>query len=117
MAQGVDQWAAEVCTRMGIPWCAAIPFEGQDSVWTAESQAYYRSLLKLATSTCVVSAGGYAGWKMQIRNQWMVDRCDILVAVWDGSAGGTSNCVRYAEKVGRKIHRINPKELLVSRQP
>ena len=33
---------------------------------------------------------------------------------WDGSDGGTANCVRYAEKVGRPLLRINPKHLGVA---
>jgi uncharacterized phage-like protein YoqJ len=44
---------------------------------------------------------------MQIRNEWMVDRCDKLIAVWDGSKGGTGNCVDYAKSVNKDIFRID----------
>jgi uncharacterized phage-like protein YoqJ len=37
---------------------------------------------------------------MQRRNEWMVDRADKLVALWDGSWGGTFNCIEYARKKG-----------------
>jgi uncharacterized phage-like protein YoqJ len=48
---------------------------------------------------------------MQKRNEYMVDNSDIVIAVWDGSKGGTYNCVKYAEKLGKKIIVINPKEI------
>lgn len=108
MAQGVDQWAAQICLIMGIPYVAAIPFVGQESLWPEKAQKDWKFLLQNAAESIVVSEGGYAVEKMQIRNKWMVDHCDVLLAVWDGTAGGTANCVRYAEKKKKQIVRINP---------
>lgn len=108
MALGVDQWAAAFAVALGIPFTAAIPFAGQESVWGSNAQLIYKKLLDLADEKVIVCPGSYAPRKMQIRNEWMVDRCDVLLAVWDGSAGGTGNCVRYAEKKGKTIYRINP---------
>lgn len=31
----------------------------------------------------------------------MVDDCDSLLALWDGSSGGTKNCLDYARKKGK----------------
>lgn len=45
---------------------------------------------------------------MQKRNEYMVDLADRVIAVWDGSKGGTATCVKYAEKVGKEIIRIEP---------
>ena len=36
--------------------------------------------------------------KMQKRNEFMVDNCDILIALWNGTSGGTKNCINYAKK-------------------
>ena len=49
---------------------------------------------------------------MQKRNEYMVDKCDILLAVWDGSAGGTNNCVKYARKLDKEIIIIDPRKIL-----
>lgn len=103
MALGWDQalgWAAH---DEGIPFTAAIPFVNQESRWPALSQTWYKDLLKLADKVVVVSEGGYAAWKMQTRNQWMVDNSDVVLALWNGTDGGTANCVRYAEKKGKPI--------------
>jgi len=110
MALGVDQDFAWVCISLGLPFLAAIPFAGQESNWPHESRDFYHRLLERAYHVTVVSEGGYAAWKMQKRNEWMVNNCQTLIAVWDGSAGGTGNCVRYAKSVGRNMHRINPSE-------
>lgn len=32
----------------------------------------------------------------------------MLIAVWDGSPGGTANCVKYAESLQIDIRRTNP---------
>lgn len=108
MALGVDQWAAEICIELALPFTAAIPFEGQEGKWPLNSQLHYRKLLEEATLKHVVSPGGYAAWKMHKRNQWMVDTCSTLIAIWDGSSGGTAGCVEYAKKVGRDILLIDP---------
>lgn len=111
MALGVDQWAAEECVDLGVQFVAAVPFVGQERCWPEESQRRYQSLLECADDVVVVCSGGYAPEKMQQRNKWMVDNCTRLFAVWDGSLGGTANCVRYAERVGREIDRFDPRTL------
>ena len=35
----------------------------------------------------------------QERNRQIVDSCDVLLAVWDGSSHGTRNTLAYARKV------------------
>ena len=35
------------------------------------------------------------------RNEAMVDLCDAVLAVWDGSSRGTLSVIRYAEKTGK----------------
>ncbi len=108
MALGIDQWAASVAYKLGIPFVAAIPFEGQEKAWPLKSQRTYALLRRLAVEEVIVSPGGYEVAKMRLRNRWMVDNCDALIAVWNGSAGGTDNCVQYANSVNKKIYRIDP---------
>lgn len=98
MALGWDQDFALACFELGIPYVAAIPFAGQESIWPAKSKRQYRWLMNRAAEIVVVCEGGYGAHKMQVRNQWMVDRCDTLLALHDGSAGGTGNCIKYAQE-------------------
>jgi len=111
MALGVDQLAAEICASLGIPFIAAVPFKGQEGVWNQESKDKYAELLGKAAEVVIVCEGGYAPWKMQKRNEYMCDNADAIIAVWNGSYGGTGNCVNYAEQIKKPIYRINPDEL------
>lgn len=43
----------------------------------------------------------------QIRNQYLVDVCSLLVAFWNGNyKSGTGSAVQMAERQGKPIHRI-----------
>lgn len=103
MALGWDYALACAAFNLDIPIIAAVPFKGQESRWPDESQRNYRALLKECEQVVYVCEDGYAVWKMQKRNEWMVDNCDVVLAMWNGSPGGTANCVRYAEKAGKPI--------------
>jgi uncharacterized phage-like protein YoqJ len=110
MALGIDQWAANVAIKLNIPFLAAIPFEGQEKAWPESSQKTYQKLLSKAAEKVIVCEGGYAAYKMQIRNEWMVNNSDILIAVYNGdTSGGTFNCVQFAKSINREIIYINPK--------
>lgn len=113
MALGVDQWAALVALELGIPFIAAVPFVGQDSKWKRYERDAYHKLLRQAQRVFIVSPGDYSHEKMSRRNRFMVNGCDVLLAVWNGRAeGGTYNCVTYARKVKRPIIRVDPDDIL-----
>jgi uncharacterized phage-like protein YoqJ len=107
MAIGFDQWAAMVCVKLGIPFLASIPFIGQEKRWPKQSQDQYRFLLSKAAKQVVV-CDKFSIAAFQRRNEHMVDNCDQLIACFDGTKGGTANCVAYAEKMKKPIHRIIP---------
>lgn len=144
MALGIDQLYAKICIQFNIPFIAAIPFKGQESMWPSKSKVKYYELLLHAKYIYIVDEKRYANWKefevytvdptryspdkMQKRNEWMIDQLtepeDKLIAVWDGSSGGTANCVKYAQeqllkKIDNKILtesniiRIDPKQIIL----
>lgn len=106
MALGVDMIAAEEVIRAGGYLIAAVPFEGQERKWPQKAQEHYRRVLAKANEVVYIFPSGYAPWKLLGRNKWMVDHCDLLVAVWDGSAGGTHHCVAYAREKNRPYMNI-----------
>lgn len=112
MALGVDLLWAETCLDYGLPMAAAIPFKGQESIWPEKSKQRYYDILAKVTRIYYICEPGYAAWKMQKRNEFMVDRANMLIAVWDGTKGGTANCVQYAQLKGIEIIRINPKNII-----
>lgn len=113
MALGWDQAFAQAAIKLNIPLVAAIPFTGQEQAWPDSSQKEWKRLVDAAYEIVIVSEGGYAAWKMQKRNEWMVDQSDMVLALWDGSSGGTCNCIKYANKVSRPISNLWTKWLEV----
>jgi uncharacterized phage-like protein YoqJ len=111
MALGADQYFAQACIELEIPFTAAVPFQGQASRWPFESQRHYYELLGQADEVVYVSDPGYARWKLDARNHWVVNHCALLLAVWNGSPGGSANTVLFANTVRRDVEIINPREL------
>lgn len=106
MAPGWDQALATAAVELGIPFTAAVPFIGQENRWPRLSIEKYRALLAKARNVVIVSEGGYAAWKMQRRNEWMANNADAMLALWNGSDGGTANCLRYARDAGKPVHHV-----------
>ncbi len=110
MALGVDQIWALIAVWYNIPLLAAIPCIGQEKVWPKSSQDTYNNILKYEKcEKIIVSNCTYNSTVMQKRNEFMCDNSDMLICVWDGTKGGTKNCVDYAQKINKEIIRIDPK--------
>jgi uncharacterized phage-like protein YoqJ len=104
MAQGFDQYAANVALKLNISLTAAIPCDNQDKLWSEKAKRQYAKLLSQASEIVNVSTGPYSAEKMLIRNKYLVDNCDVLLACFNGDTkSGTYNCINYATKINRQI--------------
>ncbi len=53
----------------------------------------------------------YAPGCFQKKNKYMVDKSDIVIAIWDGrTSGGTYNTIKYAKSLEKEIIQINPSQ-------
>ena len=116
MALGVDTVFALAVLELkeegyDIKLHCAIPCRNHSCKWVKESVDLYNDILSKADIVKRVSNEPYKPYLMQKRNEYMVDLADKVIAVWDGSKGGTSNCVRYAEKCGKEIIKILPEQI------
>ena len=112
MALGFDLAAAEAVLalrerRPDVTLEAAIPCEEQDRRWTHGLSERYDRLLAECDSRTLVSRA-YTPECMMRRNRYMVDNAGTVLAVFNGSPGGTFNTLRYAVGLGRKIVEIEP---------
>lgn len=112
MALGVDTVFAQVILEMrntGFPvkLCCAIPCRAQPDRWPKAARDLYNGIL-VQTDVVKYVQENYTPSCLQKRNEFMVDRSAYVIAVWNGSSGGTANCVSYAEKKDIKIHLIRP---------
>ena len=113
MALGVDQIFASAVLELkeegnDIKLHCAIPCKNHPCKWPKSSQEQYYDILKKADEVVYVSEEEYQPYLMQKRNEYMVDQADEILAIWDGSSGGTANCVRYAEKKKKHISIKDP---------
>lgn len=111
MAAGVDLWSAHVAYLLQIPYECAVPWRTHEA--RSEDKSLYAEALKHADKiTYVNEADSYLGpWLYQRRNEYMVDNCDNVLAVWDGGRGGTHNAVQYALKINKPTWRLDPNHL------
>jgi uncharacterized phage-like protein YoqJ len=117
MAPGTDIIAARIVLEKrrdhsadDIRLIAVVPYEGQADQWPEIYRERYFRILSLAdevvtlytrkTDTCIREVCRY-----------MVDACDHLIAVYNGSEGGTQYTIDYAAEKGRDIVVINPDTL------
>lgn len=111
MALGWDQAVAAACVVLGIPFIAAVPFEGQDRKWPQPARERYWRLIEKSESVEIMNPTNPLHMfdvprMMQLRNEWMVDRANKMLALWDGSWGGTFNCLEYARKKGVEVENL-----------
>jgi uncharacterized phage-like protein YoqJ len=115
MALGVDTVFAFAALRYSqenpekhiIVECA-IPCIDQEKMWSKKDQEIYHYLLKNSDKVTYVSNETYSPELMMKRNEYIVDTCDKLLAVWNGEKGGTKNCIAYAVRKNKEIFRLNP---------
>ena len=114
MAKGIDQIAAEIVLQLrdNLPECmiqlwAAIPYDRQPTSWTPQDRLRYEKILERADKVEYINHDYHKGC-LHERDRWMVDRASYLLAVFNGTSGGTKYTVDYARKKGLNITIIEP---------
>jgi uncharacterized phage-like protein YoqJ len=109
MALGFDQATAIGCIKLNIPVVACIPCKNYENKWPQSSKDKYyniiKNIIKKNGKTIYISEE-YTPYCLQQRNVYMVDNSDLVIAGWDGSSGGTANCIKYAESKGKEVINI-----------
>lgn len=110
MARGVDIWAAEIVLQLrdeGLPihLICASPYEGFERSWGEDWKQRYNDVMCRANIVKYVCQG-YSRSCFQIRNEWMVDHSALVLAVFNGEAGGTRNTIKYAQQKGIDIRAL-----------
>jgi uncharacterized phage-like protein YoqJ len=103
---------------MGLSYIAAVPFPGQELAWPPQSREVYAAVLKHAAGIVYVSPAAPTNYTeaaamLRKRNHWMAETIDELIAVFDGSPGGTSHMVRswnWLHSGMRTPKRIDPRD-------
>lgn len=107
MALGIDTYAAETVLKFreiypDITLECALPCRSQSKKWSAGNRKRYDEILSKADKITVLHEY-YSYICMKDRDKYMVDNSDIVLAVWNGSSGGTAFTVSYAREKGREL--------------
>lgn len=107
MARGCDTYFCDEALRLrdrvqDITVEAAIPCLSQSDGWTEEQRQRYRDLLERCNYRTVVQEK-YDPGCMHRRNRYMVDHSGFLLAVHDGTTGGTHYTIEYALRRQRDV--------------
>lgn len=111
MARGVDIWAAEIvlarrAQNQDIRLICALPHPDFEKRWSAAWQARFRAILQQADLVKTICPE-FSMASYQIRNEWMVDHSARVIAIYNGSSGGTAKTITYAEKHGVEVWRYD----------
>ena len=112
LAAGSDQLVALEVLRSGGHLDAVIPSSKYETTFSRHDLPSFEQLLARADSVTRLDfpePSELAYWKA---GQMIVDRCDVLVAIWDGQAarglGGTGDVVRYAREMHKDVRVVWP---------
>lgn len=107
MAQGCDLYFAEAALSLrerhpDTVIEAAIPCPSQTKGWEEEVRARYQAILDRCDLETMVQQH-YSQGCMLRRNRYMVDRSALLLAIYNGSGGGTRYTINYALDRGVEV--------------
>jgi len=115
MALGVDTICAEIALSLKtlyphIKLECAVPNRAFTESWSEENLRRFNCILARADKVTYVSEGNkYSRRELMLRNIYMVDRAETIVAVYtEGESGGTKNTVTYAKSKKKSIIIIEP---------
>ena len=100
MARGCDFYFAEAVIELrrqkgDVSLEAAVPCPTQANSWSETDRARWRSLLAQSDLETLVQ-DRYTKGCMLRRNRYMVDHSALVIAVYDGTPGGTRRTLEYA---------------------
>lgn len=115
MADGVDIWAAEIVLEIkeqndNIKLICAVAYNGTEKERTLEKQEKFHDILGRSDGIEYMNRK-FATWVFFARDEWMVDRASYVIAVFNGTSGGTEHTLKYAEKKERTIVYVNMNEI------
>jgi uncharacterized phage-like protein YoqJ len=115
MAMGADTICAEIVLSLKniypqIKLECAVPNYAFTESWPPEEVRRYSSILTRADNIRILnSSKKYSVRDLMLRNIYMVDASELVVAVYiEGTSGGTRNTIDYAESKGKEVMIITP---------
>ncbi len=118
LAEGADTLFAEAALELGVPLETVTPFERYVEDFEGQARERYEQLLAQTRVEHRLPHAERSNEAYLAVGLWVVDHCDLLVAIWNGQPaagkGGTGDVVDYARQVGRPYIHIHTVERTVT---
>ena len=108
-ALGLDFALLVAARQLGIKVRAAVPFEGFGSQWSPSTYEFWQAWINSCNEVVVLKDLGPEPERFSVvkalddRNKYMVNESDRMFSLWNGTKGGTYNCIQYANKVRKPV--------------
>lgn len=111
-ALGFDTLAAQTVIRYklshhDVKLNIVIPCKNQSDMWSPSQISLYEYTLSNADEV-VYMTDEYEDGCMRLRNQYLADQCDLMIAYVSRPYSGAAQTVRMAERAGKKVYNIYP---------
>ena len=111
MTLGAGIWCAETVLELKaahpITLECAIPCETQAANWREPDRGRWVSIVERCDWETMLQTR-YTADCFQKRTRYMIDRSDFVIAVWNGTPGGTGRAVTYTRGRGKALVVIEP---------
>lgn len=100
-AMGVDLAGAKAAQILGLKTHMYVPYTGHGQDWKTFYKEEHNLIIEAADYVYAPNVP-FSVTALLKRNEDMVDNADSVLALWDGSPGGTASCIRYAKSVDKE---------------
>ena len=107
LAAGWDTAVAEASIQEGIPLVSALAYTAQADHWPDEAKEKHAWLVGKSVQVYTYAQEKEHGCFAR-RDRWVLDRGDVVLALWSGVDGGTARAVSHADKLGKPIINLWP---------
>lgn len=106
-ALGTDMAAGFGALDADLPVKLVLPHPKYSDRWSRNHRIRLEELMRNAAEVVYVADEDEPIMpSFQRRNEAMVNEADIVIACWDGSYGGTANCLGYATKIAKPVTNV-----------
>lgn len=113
-AQEMDIMAAEAVIELkkkydSVTLELAIPYENQAEEWTEDYRKRWQTCVDAADMMTVISHE-FTDNCFMLKNHYLVQQADVVLACFDGQDEGTKQTIEYAKEYGCPVVIIKPEE-------
>ena len=102
LAAGWDTAVADAAVMAKIPLISALAYKGQADHWPEDARSKQDQLIKNSEYVYIHADEKEHGCYSK-RDHWVLERSDVILALWSGVDGGTARAIAKASKMEKLV--------------